>query len=156
MTILITPREVVEITFRSPSTTDPRIIPESAIIAAQEKFLRPALGPLYEALCEGKYPLLTDQYLKAPLALYAKYLSLQDIAVQGGTSGLSEHYSLNRRPASDSARQWSGRRLRSDARSLLLAAVKYIEANVALYPEYSARESSVRHSSIAGGIVITR
>ena len=86
--LLITPHEVVEIAFRGLEAMNESVIGEAPIVTAQYKFIRPVLGKLYEALLEGEYPELLNEYIKAPLAHYVKWLLLPRLSVQCGGIGV--------------------------------------------------------------------
>ena len=46
----------------------PGIIKETKIEAAQERYIRPAFGEMYNAMTEGRYPEFVNTYLKPALA----------------------------------------------------------------------------------------
>ncbi len=126
MKLLITPAQVAELAYRSPDFINPDSVSEATIVAAQQKFIRPVFGPLYEKLCDGLYPEFVAEYVVPALALYVK------ITMQ--TS--------------------SKRNLRTEAKALILRAIQHVEANPAAYPEYDPRENILNRCSIDGGIVL--
>lgn len=154
MEMLITPARVAELAFRAPAFIDPAAIPESTIVAAQHRFIRPVFGPLYDRMCEGAYPELLEEYIVPPLALYVRMLMMPSLAVQAGTAGVVEVNSRNLARAGDTQFRYAVRRLRSDASALIDRAVTYVESHPAQFPEYD-RCDNIRHRCrIDGNIVL--
>ncbi len=50
MNLLITPTKVVELAFQAPDYITPGAVHEATILAAEQKFIRPVFGPLYDAM----------------------------------------------------------------------------------------------------------
>lgn len=157
MELLITPAQVATLAFVAPDFISPEAVPEATILAAQQKFVRPALGDaLYDALCRGQYPSLLEEYIVPPLALYVKALMLPSLAVRTGAGGVVESYGANSARAGEGKLRAAIRRLRGDASALVRRAVDHIEASPADYPEYDPDRSALRRFSIAGGVVLDR
>ncbi len=156
MEILITPARVASLAFRAPDFVPPESIPPETILAAQQKFIRPVLGPeLYAQLCAGAYPTLLEDYIAAPLALYVKMLLMPSLAVQVGAGGVVEATGKNLARASSERMQSALGRLRGDAEALIRRAVEHIEDS-GLYPDYDPRENILHHISIAGGVLLDK
>ncbi len=154
-TPLITPLEVTRIAFAGSEAVDPAVVPESLILAAEEKFFVPVLGEkLLDAVREGKYPDLLYQYLRIPLALYAKYLCLPSLAVQAGSGGIARHKTDNLAPADAAAVAGASKSLHALARVLLRSAVSHIEAAPEAYPEYDPEKNILKSVNLDGGIVL--
>lgn len=64
MQLLATPQQVIDLAFAANEKITPVSIKETKIDAAQEKYIRPVLGKLYDALLDGKYPELLDNYVR--------------------------------------------------------------------------------------------
>ncbi|MDR2912443.1 MAG: hypothetical protein LBV38_03985 [Alistipes sp.] len=157
MELIISPAKVAESAFRAPDLVPSDAVSEAVILAAQQKFVRPVLGAaLYEAVCRGQYPTLTEEYLAPPLALYVKLLMLPALAVQSGVAGVVEATSRNFARAGDSKIYEARRRLRGDARALMMRAVEHIESLAGAYPEYSPRENVMRRVSTEGGVILPK
>ncbi len=154
MKLLITPAQVAETAFRAPDFITADAVPEATILAAQQKFIRPVLGGLYEKLCAGEYPDFLSEYLLPPLALYVKMLMLPSLSVQAGAAGVVEVDSKNLSRAGDTRLRYAVRRLRSDASALMKRAVGQIESDPDAYPEYDARRNVLNRRSIEGRIVL--
>lgn len=154
MELLITPAQVAETAFRAPDFITPDAVPESTILAAQQKFIRPVLGGLYDKLCAGKYPELMSEYILPSLALYVKMLMLPSLSVQAGAAGVVEVNSKNLTRAGDAKLRYAVRRLRSDASALMRRAVEHIESAPSAFPEYDPRDNVLKRRSIDGQIVL--
>lgn len=157
MKLLITPAQVASAAFRAPDFISEDAVPEATILAAQQKFLRPALGPaMFDALCGGKYPELLADHLLPPLALYVKMLMLPSLAVQTGAAGVVEANPKNLAKVGDTKLRGAIRRLRGDASALMRRAVERMEAAPHAYPEYDPDENILNRCSIEGGVVLTK
>ena len=153
---MISPREVIEIAFGSTERVREDMIGEIRLELAQRKFLRPALGRLYEAVENGAYPELRNGYLKAPLALYIKYLIMPELAAQATAQGIVQYKNEHMAPAPATGLGAARRRVRSDAQALLARAIDHIEAHRAEYPEYDPVRDRPARTSVCGGIILPR
>ncbi len=154
MNLLITPAQVAETAFRAPYFIIPDAVPEATILAAQQKFIRPVLGGLYDRLCAGEYPEFLAEYVLPPLALYVKLLMLPSLSVQAGSAGVVEVNSKNLARAGDTRLRYAVRRLRSDASALMARAVGHLEAHRDDFPEYDPHENVRNRCSIDGLVVL--
>lgn len=180
MELLITPARVAEMAFRAPDRIAADAIPCATILAAQQKFIKPVVGrALYDALCGGAYPSLTEDYLAMPLALYVKMLMLPSLAVQVGAAGVVEVNSKNLARVGDEKLRAAIIRLKDDAGALMRRATDHIEASGEVsgtleasgapgeisgasdpisggtaYPEYDPHENILNRCSVAGGVVL--
>ncbi len=154
MKLLITPSEVVELAFGGPDEVRDGMVNEAVIRSAQRKFIRPVLGTLCDALAEGNYADLLDDYIKPPLALYVKMLVLPALSAQTGGLGVVRYDGDGVEAVSDESVVRLRRRLRSDADALLRIAVERIEASPEKYPEYDVAGNVLHRVSLLGGVVI--
>lgn len=151
---LITREEVVRLAFASNPSIAPSAIPETAIVTAQEKFVRPVVGRLYERIGGGELPALLDEYIKPALAFYVKLLVLPVVASPVGQTGVVKYRSSGFAPASERELSRLERKTRSNALMLMRIAVAHIESNRQLYPEYEPSENVLNRISTDGGIVL--
>ena len=87
MELLMTPAEVVEAAFGGGDVIDAAIVTESAVLAAQRRYLRPVFGvSFYGALEQGRYGAFLAEYVRPALALFVKYLVLPDAAGSAGSA----------------------------------------------------------------------
>lgn len=154
MKLLITPAQVAETAFRTPDFINPDAVPETTILAAQHKFIRPVLGPLCDRMCDGAYADFLKEYIVPPLALYVKMLMLPSLSVQAGAGGVVEAVPANAVKVGDARLRSAVRRLRSDASALMRRAVEHIEAAPAAFPEYDAHQNILKRCSLDGQIVL--
>ena len=76
MELLMTPAEVVEAAFGGGDVIDAAIVTESAVLAAQRRYLRPVFGvSFYGALEQGRYGAFLAEYVRPALALFVMRLS---------------------------------------------------------------------------------
>ncbi len=137
MKTLITPGEVSSLAFSQADGISGADINEASIASAERKFIRPALGELYDELLAGGHAQLADLYIKAPLALYVKWLLLPSLALRVGPMGVARHTTDNLTPAGARDISLARRRVKADARALMQVAVEHIAANPGLYPSFS-------------------
>lgn len=154
MHTLISPREVVEIAFAGSEPLNESSVGETVIMTAEQKFIRPVLGNLYDSLLNNLYPELLDEYIKAPLALYVKLLVLPSMAVHTGTMGIVQHHSKNMETSSRSQQSALESQTRASAMSLIKRAITHIELNPTRYPEYDGSQNILNKTSIEGHIVL--
>ncbi len=154
MNLLITPAEVCSLAFASSPGVRPDAITEPTILSAQEKFIRPVLGPLYESVENGRAAQLLNDYIKPALAYYVKLLILPSIAVSAGSLGLIQQKGGNFTPATAENIAPLRRRTRSEATALIRRAVNHIEASPTLYPEYDPAQNILNRISINSQIVL--
>jgi hypothetical protein len=156
MNVLISPATVVSLAFRAPDFIEAESVSEAVILAAEQKFIRPVLGgALCDRLREGAYPLLLEEYVALPMALYVKALMLPQLAVQAGAAGVVEAHGTHLARAGEGKLRGAVRRLRAEALVLVKRAVEYIEA-AGGYIEYDPHENILNRCSVEGGIVVTR
>lgn len=150
----MTPAEVAASAF--PGSLDPEgsFIPLSSIVAAQQKFLKPALNGLYDRIAQGAYGELSEEYVKPALAYYVRYLLLPTISVQVGTTGVIQPKSQTFGSASDKAVAAIRRRTRSDATALMQRLIEHIEALPADYPEYDPAQNVLNRVSTDAGVIL--
>ena len=154
MKLLISAREVIEIAFTSTERVREEWIGEIRIETAQRQFLRPALGQLYEAIENGAYPELKEQYLKAPLALYIKYLIMPELAAQTTTQGIVQYKNDHMVPASTTTLAAARRRVKNDAKTMLQRAIDHIHNHRTQYPEYDPIRDRLNQVRLFGGIIL--
>lgn len=152
---LITPKQVIELAFSAGNALSPTSIKESKIIAAQEKYLRPVLGKLYDALLEGNYPELLEDYLRPALAHYVRYAIIPDISLRLNDKGVQMPFSDHANAASDKQRAELRQQDREDADVLLDMAVRYISEHRDRYSEYTPQKNGRSRTLINGGVILT-
>lgn len=152
---MITPEQVLELAFAANEKITPVSIKQTKIDAAQEKYIRPVLGRLYDALLDGKYPELLDGYIRPALAYYVRYSVIPDLALKLNDKGAQTYYSEYANTATDKQRAEMRQQARDDANALLDKAVRHITENRSRYPEYEPRTDIRKKITSNGGIILT-
>lgn len=148
MSCLITPQEIIAIAFSPTEQISSEAIVESKIIAAEEKFLRPVLGGLVDALRDGSYPELLREHIKPALAYYVRYGVIPDLSLKLNGMGAQIAFTVHSNAATDRQRSEMRMQAKDDADALLSRALRYIAAGD--YPEYSPQRN-VRSKIIKNG-----
>lgn len=151
--LLITSQQVIDQAFAANEKVTPGSIKETKIDAAQEKYIRPVLGKLYEALLDGKYPELLEEYIAPALAYYVRYSVIPDLALKLNDKGAQTYFGEYANTATDKQRAEMRQQAKDDANALLDKAVRYVAGNKAEFPEYDCREN-IRNKVISNGGII--
>lgn len=161
---LISPAEVIRLAFGSNYSLHERDIPESTILAAQYRLLRPMVGrTLYSRLVSEEEATATApsitalaERLRTPLALYVVALLLPSLAARVGSLGVVRLEGEGFESADEATVARLCSRLRHDADALLDEATDYLLDNPTLYPDYNPHADIRRHISLSGGILLGR
>jgi hypothetical protein len=153
MKTLISPREVARIAFASANGID-ELISEPMIISAQQRFLRPVLGRLYDRLERGDCIELLEMLIKPALAYYVKLAALPALAAQTGAAGVVSYRNANLSPASTANMAALRKSVRAEAVALIKLAVAHIENHPDLYPEYDPHNNVMNRVSIGSQVVM--
>lgn len=154
MHTLISRDEIIEIAFAESRPADELAISEAVIVAAQQKFIRPVLGALFDAMLDGRYPEFLCRYIKMPLAMYVKLLMLPSLSAQAGAMGVVQHRSSGFAQCNTSAQALLAAGLRGNAKALMNSATQYLDANRSLFPEYDSSTNILNRTSLDGHIVL--
>lgn len=155
MELLITSDEIASLAFGGAENVDTQMLSDAVILAVQNKFIKPVLGnKLYDSVLTGRYAELLDVYIKPALAMYVKFAVLPSVSAQVGTLGVVRYSGESFSPADDAVLKRLIQRVRTEADTLMDAAVKHIELQPLSYPEYDSQGNVRNRVSIAGGIVL--
>jgi hypothetical protein len=149
--MLITAKEVIEISFTGEENIKENRIPDSVIESAQEKYLRPVLTGLHDHLTKPAYTQFVNDYIKPPLAFFVRYLVLPSMSIQLSNMGAFLPETDFSKTATDRQRDTLRQSALSIAEPLLEKAVRYIEENRSGFPEYVKKSRTV--NKVKGGIV---
>lgn len=154
MKLLMTPAEVAAACFGGDANIAAEYITDTAIAAAQRRYLRPVLG---ESLCaavgDGRYGDLCSDYLKPALALYVKKMVLPLLSAQPGILGVVSYSGQGFGAASDKEVAALARAAKTEADIVMRMCVEYLETSSTDYPEYDPRETADR-IKLKGGIAL--
>lgn len=151
---MITAEEVVALAFGGDEHLDRKRISDGVILAAQNKFICPVLGGVYDVAHTAPYQSFISEWVKLPLALYIKWLLLPELIVEVGASGVVVRSCEDYVSASEEQLRVMMQRLRSEADALLDRAVEELDKNPSLYKAYSPKENVRNRTRIVGGVVI--
>ena len=128
MNCLIEAQRVIAIAYAGSGYIPQEIITQSDIITAQQRYLRPVVGEkLIEALMQGDYTSLYDNYVEPALAHYVK------VVVDAPCS-----------PATN--------RSLMVARTLMRRLSDHLEESQNQYPEYRSSDNILKKVNLDGGI----
>lgn len=151
----MTPAEAAERCFGGETNMAGEFVTESAILAAQRKYLKPVFGAeLWAELESGGYPAFTEDYVKPALALYVKKLVLPVLAAQAGALGIVSYGGQNFAGASDKSVAALAAAVKSQADTLMKICIEHIEASPDAFPEYDPRRNVKKSVNADGGVVL--
>lgn len=154
MKTLITPSQVVALAFTDGEYVSPATVSESDIAAAMHRYVEPVIGrPLAEALAEGRYTALADEFVAPALAMSVRTLIQRSLNVRTGQVGLSIPTGRGSDTALKSASDELQRSLCRRRRSLLHRLSDYLSAHAEEFPEYRLEDDAMKKCSIDGGFV---
>lgn len=154
MKTLITPLQTIELAFNDGEYVAPLSVGESEIAAAMHRYVEPVIGsPLAEALAEGRYAALKEEYVAPALAMSVRTLIQRSLNVRTGQVGLSIPTGRGSDTALKSASDELQRSLCQRRRALLRRLSDYLAAHAEEFPEYDPKRDAMQKCSIDGGIV---
>lgn len=152
--LFLTPAEIWEIAFPQNGGTPDTYITNTLIETAQLRFLKPALGELYNTLGESQHNDFVSEYIKAPLALYVRSLALNSMSASVGSLGVLQGKTDYATPASFRQIHALRKEARRQADLLLDKAIEYIESHPEQFPQYKP-QNNIRHKiQTRGGFVL--
>ena len=154
MKTLISPVRVVELAFPD-GAIPPSTITAADIAAAEERWIVPVIGrELYDALLDGDYPALRDDYLAAPVALFTRVALQPRLDVRTDRSGTTAPKTAYGEPADSEALRDLRTQLLQEARTLLHRASDYLRTHARQFPLYDPNNDILARRTIAGGILL--
>ncbi len=130
--VIIEPESVLALAFTAERYTSKDSITAQSILVAQQKYLEPVIGEaMIEAIGEGRYITLFDDYVAPALAEYVRIVA-----------------DLPSAPADKKARV--------KARAMMARLSQFLEDNLGDYPEYEPTKNVLRRCAIRGGFVQVR
>ncbi len=154
MNTLITPLQTIALAFNDGEYVAPSTVSDSDIAAAMHRYVEPVIGRrLAEALAEGRYEALKEEYVAPALAMSVRTLIQRSLNVRTGQAGLSIPTGRGSDTALKSASDELQRSLRHRRRALLRRLSDYLAAHAEEFPEYRPEEDAMKKCSIDGGFV---
>lgn len=157
MSQLITSEEVIALAFTDGEYISPDVIATSHIEAATYRWIVPVAGQaLLDAVAEGSYPELLEDYLKPAIAIHTRLLVQPRLNASTAQLGLSVATGSSRKAADRTLREELLRSLRVQARVALRRLSDYLDANAQLFAEYDKAKNILKRCSIGGGIALRK
>jgi len=155
---LITAAEVVTLAFSDKNFLTGKIL-AAHINIAHEGFLRPLLGDdFYNHLTTETLTaddvILVNNYLKAPLAMYVRYIILPDVIAHMSNTGAQLVVPQGTISASDRQAGTLREQAKANAEILMASAIRYIETNYTLFPLYEFEQTIQAGTRLRGGVIM--
>ncbi|MBR2429026.1 MAG: hypothetical protein IKB15_03500 [Alistipes sp.] len=149
---VINPKDVLRLAYSSEELLPSTIILDSDIVEAECRYIEPLVGEtMMEALRDGEYGELVDEYIAPALALWTRYL-VEQVAYYRCTSCHSKSPST----AMIEQLRLTIRALRRKASTLTRRLTNHLNTHGDDYPEYIAFNNPQNHCFIYGDIVQIR
>lgn len=153
MKTLITPAQVVATAFGDSEYIAPEVVVEADIAAACHHYITPIIGPtLLEALLDGRYPELLDNFVTPALAFAVRCSIQPSLNVRTCEQGLSLPTGGGSASTTAAAETLLAS-LRHRCRTLRSLLSDHLARHAADYPEYNPKNDSMKNCTIYGGII---
>lgn len=151
---IISPAEVIATAFADGGYLAPEAISEADIISATDRWVRPVVGQaLLDAVAEGKYGELKENYLIPAVAYYTRFLVQPRLNSATSGLGLTVANGSAHKAADRSAREELQRALKVSARAALRRLSDYLDEQKEQFAEYDAKKNILHHCCLEGGFV---
>ena len=151
---LITNEQVISLAFGDGEYLSPEVILDSDIALAEDRYILPVVGAeLREALLDGSYPTLLDDFVAPALAMAVRTMIQPALNVCTGQAGLRISSSLRADSSTKSAMEMLQKSLRLRRQILLKRLSNYLKAHASQVPTYDAESDILQHCTIDGGYI---
>ena len=151
---IISSAEVIATAFADGGYLPAETISKADIISATDRWVRPVVGQaLLDAVAEGRYGELKENYLLPAVAYYTRYLVQPRLNSATSGLGLTVASGSSRKAADRSAREELQRALKISARAALRRLSDYLDEQAEQFTEYDARKNILHHCCLDGGFV---
>lgn len=151
MNTLITREEAIHIAFSPDEMIHTQAITDADIVEAEERFLRPIMGnSLINAIADGNYTSLRDDYVAPALAQWSRYVAQPLHRARTIEEGDNSH---NNTLANNDHLRLLLRTLHRKASTLSRRLSTHLNAHSDEYPEYNPNNNILNHCSIHGDII---
>jgi len=156
MNMLITPEEVIRLSFRESEYLRSTTVLEADIVAATDRFITPIIGQtMVEQLSLGDYRELMSDYIAPALAASVRLLIQPLLNIRTEEAGATSPRTDSTQQAPQSAMLALHNSLKQRARQLLKRVSDHLNKNADKYPEYDPKSNILNRCSINGGFVQT-
>lgn len=154
---LITNEQVIALAFGDGEYLSPEIILDSDIALAEERYILPVVGAeLREAMLNGTYKTLLDDFVAPALAMAVRTMIQPALNVRTGALGLQISSSLRADSSTKTAMQTLQKSLRLRRQALLRRLSNYLKKHASVFPEYNPSHDAMQKCAIYGGYVQMR
>ena len=154
---LITNEQVISLAFGDGEYLSPEVILDSDIALAEDRYIVPVVGAeLHQALLDGSYPTLLDDFVAPALAMAVRTVVQPALNVRTGQAGLQISSSLRADSSTKTAMQSLQKSLRLRRQALLRRLSNHLRNHASEFAEYDPRHDAMQKCSINGGYVQVR
>ena len=154
---LITNEQVISLAFGDGEYLSPEVILDSDIALAEDRYIVPVVGAeLHQALLDGSYPTLLDDFVAPALAMAVRTMIQPALNVRTGQVGLQISSSLRADSSTKTAMQTLQKSLRLRRQTLLRRLSNHLREHLSDYPEYTPSNDAMQKCCIYGGYVQMR
>ena len=157
MKTLITNEQVISLAFGDGEYVSPEVVLDSDIASASFRYIIPVVGSeLYEALLNGDYRTLLEDFVAPALAFAVRTMIQPALNVRTGQLGLQISSSLRADSSTKSAVQTLQKSLRLRRQTLLKRLSDHLKNHASEYPAYDPSRDAMQKCSTDGGFVQVR
>lgn len=154
---LITNEQVISLAFGDGEYLSPEVILDSDIALAEDRYIVPVVGAeLHQALLDGSYPTLLDDFVAPALAMAVRTVVQPALNVRTGQAGLQISSSLRADSSTKTAMQSLQKSLRLRRQALLRRLSNHLKNHASEFAEYDPKSDAMQKCSINGGYVQMR
>ena len=154
---LITNEQVILLAFGDGEYLSPEVILDSDIAAAAFRYIVPVVGEeLYQAMLDGSYEVLRNDFVAPALAMAVRGAIQPSINVRTSQLGLQISSSLRADSSTKTAMQTLQKSLRLRRSTLLKRLSHHLREHASEFPEYNPSNDILQKCSIDGGFVQMR
>ena len=132
----------------------PATILDADIASAAHRYILPVVGAeLYQALIDGSYKQLLDDFVAPALAMAVRTMIQPALNVRTGQLGLQISSSLRADSSTKTAMQTLQKSLRLRRETLLKRLSNYLKTHASEFAEYNPSDDVLQKCSIDGGFI---
>ena len=154
---LITNEQVISLAFGEGEYLSPEVILDADIASATSRYIIPVVGEeLCEAMVEGSYEELLDDFVAPALAMAVRTMIQPALNVRTSQLGLQISSSLRADSSTKTAMESLQKSLRLRRQALLKRLSNYLKKHASEFSEYKPNCDIMQKCSIDGGFVQMR
>ena len=154
---LITNEQVISLAFGEGEYLSPEVILDADIASATSRYIIPVVGEeLCEAMVEGSYEELLDDFVAPALAMAVRTVIQPALNVRTGQAGLQISSSLRADSSTKTAMQSLQKSLRLRRQALLRRLSNHLKNHASEFAEYDPKSDAMQKCSINGGYIQMR